>query len=96
MARLPTSSYACDALDQEREYDSSTDTWGEWSGVSRPFADCSFETTRVRWAAPVTVTGEAGLEGCVSEVQTRRPVVSASGERTWTPWTGTYRYEHCT
>ena len=96
MARLPTSSYACDALDQEREYDSSTDTWGEWSGVSRPFADCSFETTRVRWAAPVTVTGEAGLEGCVSEVQKRRPVVSASGERTWTPWTGTYRYEHCT
>ena len=96
MSAFETNMYRCDALDQERDFDRETAEWSDWNAVSRPFAECDFEVSRVRWAAPLAAVGP-NLPGaaCVSEVQTRRPVM-IDGERSWTVWSGTYRYEHCT
>ena len=88
----PLGVYACDGQLQTREIDSATGEWGPWDNDGAyTFDACDFPRSRKRWLVPV-----AGPGGCESELQTRAPVSLPSGETSWTPWSGTYSFDHCT
>ena len=54
-----------------------------------PFSTCAFEAQRVRWMMPF-----ASGRDCTSQVQTRSQI--DGDNQTWTSWSGSHSYAHCT